>query len=107
MGAIGCNSVLSILEEFSSDPVIEVAETCQLAKNRIDWLLSDEENKINGSKNPYDSVDPAPPANDEEVSRLKAVLLDNDEDLFTRYRAMFALRNMHSEESIISLCAGD
>jgi hypothetical protein len=30
--------VWNVLEEFSQDPVEEVAETCQLAIDRVKWL---------------------------------------------------------------------
>uniref|UniRef100_A0A2K6SPB6 deoxyhypusine monooxygenase n=1 Tax=Saimiri boliviensis boliviensis TaxID=39432 RepID=A0A2K6SPB6_SAIBB len=38
LGAIGDPQVLELLKQYSSDPVIEVAETCQLAVRRLEWL---------------------------------------------------------------------
>lgn len=100
LGAIGCVSVLDILKEYASDPVIEVAETCQLAVKRIQWL---QENCIERKATVYDTVDPAPPSTYSDLQTLKTVLLDDTADLFERYRAMFALRNMRSEESTLAL----
>lgn len=40
------------------------------------------------------------------VKALRAALLDTHIQLFTRYRAMFALRNIGTAEAIDALCAG-
>jgi hypothetical protein len=40
------------------------------------------------------------------VRALRAALLDTHLSLFTRYRAMFALRNIGTPEAIDALCAG-
>ncbi|KAM5230472.1 deoxyhypusine hydroxylase isoform 2-T3 [Hipposideros larvatus] len=91
LGAIGDPEVLEILKEYSTDPVVEVAETCQLALRRLEWLqqLSGEP----APTGPYLSVDPAPPAEEHDVGRLREALLDEARPLFDRYRAMFALRD--------------
>lgn len=102
MGAIASPDVLPVLEKFLSDPVIEVAETCQLAIARVKWLQSDE-NKERLPQNPYDSVDPAPPSTETNAEKLKAILLNEKATLFDRYRAMFALRNLRSKEAVEAL----
>ncbi|CAD5212004.1 unnamed protein product [Bursaphelenchus xylophilus] len=102
LGAIGDGSVLDLLKEYSSDPVVEVAETCQLAAARLEWTL-------NGGKDAssaYDSVDPTPAADSEDVSELGKVLIDEMKPLWERYRAMFKLRNLNSPESIKALAQG-
>lgn len=109
LGAIGDSVVLDLLKEFSQDPVIEVAETCQLAVRRLEWLRSGGEKQLqDGStdKNPYYSVDPAPPAARKSVSELRSTLLDESLPLFDRYRAMFALRNLGTEEAVLALGDG-
>lgn len=109
LGAIGDPVVLDLLKEYSQDPVIEVAETCQLAVRRLEWLQSGGEKQLddpNTDKNPYCSVDPAPPAVRRSVSELRAVLLDESLPLFERYRAMFALRNLGNEEAVLALGDG-
>lgn len=107
LGAIGSPEVLNILEKFKTDSVIEVAETCQLAIQRILWL----QNK--GDKNndlllasPYASVDPTPPATIKEIDKLRGILLDDNQSLFERYRAMFSLRNCASKEAALALAEG-
>ncbi|XP_041358265.1 deoxyhypusine hydroxylase-like [Gigantopelta aegis] len=105
LGAIGSVEVLSLLKEYSSDPVIEVAETCQLAVKRIEWLNNPEKESCL-SQNPYKSVDPAPASVDMGVLQLKALLLDESQPLFERYRAMFSLRNTATSESVQALAEG-
>lgn len=107
LGALGNPEVLSVLEEFINDPLIDVAETCQLAQKRVQWVRDkkcDEEKNL--TKNPYSSVDPAPPATGNDVHNLQKILLDDDRPLFERYRAMFALRNIGSKECILSISKG-
>lgn len=109
LGAIGDPVVLDLLKEYSQDPVIEVAETCQLAVRRLEWLQSGGEKQLddaNTDKNPYCSVDPAPPAVRRSVSELRSLLLDESLPLFERYRAMFALRNLGNEEAVLALGDG-
>ncbi|KAG7514790.1 hypothetical protein JOB18_043138 [Solea senegalensis] len=110
LGAIGDPVVLDLLKEYSQDPVIEVAETCQLAVRRLEWLQNGGEKQLEEEKsmdkNPYLSVDPAPPAASKSVSELRSVLLDDTLPLFERYRAMFALRNLGSEDAVLALGDG-
>ncbi|KAM7013038.1 deoxyhypusine hydroxylase [Tautogolabrus adspersus] len=109
LGAIGDAVVLDLLREYSKDPVTEVAETCQLAVRRIEWLQSGGDKQLNEActdKNPYCSVDPAPPAERKSVSELRSILLDESLPLFERYRAMFALRNLGNEEAVLALGDG-
>jgi deoxyhypusine monooxygenase len=104
LGAIASPDTISILEKFKSDPVIEVAETCQLALDRVKWLNSSQNEKLS-VKSPYNSVDPAPPATSTNVAELKSTLLDENASLFERYRAMFSLRNLKSKEAVVALGA--
>ncbi|XP_043266455.1 deoxyhypusine hydroxylase isoform X2 [Venturia canescens] len=106
LGAIGDVQVIPILEEYSKDSVTEVAETCQLALERIKWLEKSKSSSEELPENPYASVDPAPPVGITKVSILKETLLDENAPLFDRYRAMFALRNLRTEESVLALAAG-
>jgi deoxyhypusine monooxygenase len=105
LGAIGNPNCIDILAEYSKDPVVEVAETCEIALDRIKWLQ--EQEKLNDN-NPYASVDPSPPLADQSKSaaELQNILMDENESLFNRYRAMFSLRNMRTKDAIIAICAG-
>ncbi|RZC34973.1 deoxyhypusine hydroxylase [Asbolus verrucosus] len=102
LGAIASVEATPILEKFKADPVIEVAETCELALERIKWLNSPESAQLD-VKSPYNSVDPAPPATCDDVGELKQVLLNENASLFERYRAMFSLRNLQTKEAILAL----
>lgn len=82
----------------------QVAETCQLAVRRLEWL---QNNKENSGSSPYLSVDPAPPAEETDVAKLREILLDESQELFERYRAMFALRNVGSQAAVLALAEGE
>lgn len=98
---------MSVLEKYRNDPVIEVAETCEIALNRVNWLLADKEKQsAKDDNNPYASVDPSPPAETKDIAKLTDILLDENVHLFERYRAMFALRNIQTVESINALGNG-
>ncbi|XP_036169350.1 deoxyhypusine hydroxylase isoform X1 [Myotis myotis] len=101
LGAIGDPEVLDILKQYSADPVVEVAETCQLAVCRLEWLQ--QHSGEPAAAGPYLSVDPAPPAKERDVGRLREALLDEALPLFDRYRAMFALRDAGGEEAALAL----
>ncbi|XP_021347942.1 deoxyhypusine hydroxylase-like [Mizuhopecten yessoensis] len=106
LGAIGCSECIEVLQQYAKDPVIEVAETCQLALERLEWLNSERSKTEKLSTNPYSSVDPAPPSVSEDVNSLRDALLDESLSLFKRYRAMFSLRNNGSDEAVIALAEG-
>uniref|UniRef100_R7VRL9 Deoxyhypusine hydroxylase n=1 Tax=Columba livia TaxID=8932 RepID=R7VRL9_COLLI len=86
LGAIGNPDVLDVLKRYSEDPVVEVAETCQLAVRRLE--------------------DPAPPAEETDIAKLRRTLLDESCTLFDRYRAMFALRNLGGQAAVLALADG-
>ncbi|XP_068089986.1 deoxyhypusine hydroxylase [Hyperolius riggenbachi] len=103
LGAIGDPEVLELLKEYSQDPVVEVAETCQLAIRRIEWL---QEHSQVSDDSPYFSVDPAPPSREKDIPSLRAALMNENLPLFERYRAMFALRNIGGKEAVLALADG-
>jgi len=94
--------VIPILEEYKNDPVVELAETCQLALGRL--LLPKNEANI---ENIYGSVDPAPPSKIKSIEELEQILTNENESLFNRYKAMFSLRDIASPESITILSKGN
>ncbi|XP_047995514.1 deoxyhypusine hydroxylase [Leguminivora glycinivorella] len=105
LGAIGDPNLRELLEKYQHDPAIEVAETCQIALQRIDWVAKDTQ-KENLSKSLYASVDPAPPSTESDIPKLSQTLMDENKPLFERYRAMFSLRNIGTAESIKALGEG-
>ncbi|XP_005094647.1 deoxyhypusine hydroxylase [Aplysia californica] len=106
LGAIGDITAMDVLAEYCEDPVTEVAETCQLAVCRLQWLAEKAKVENDLPDNPYFSVDPAPPAKTGDVGELKTTLLDENLPLFQRYRAMFTLRNMGSNPAVLALAEG-
>ena len=114
LGAIGDPKSLELLCKFASDSVPEVAETCQIAVQRLKWLEKEKQN-VNG--NPlYGSVDPAPPLlegdpliSEEDgltVKNCGKLLVDKNISLFQRYQAMFALRDKGCDEAVDAILAG-
>lgn len=103
LGAIGGAEVKPILEKYLHDKHIEVAETCEIALDRVKWF---ETQKIDKDENPYASVDPTPPAVTKDVKQLEQILLDENDTLFNRYRAMFSLRNIKTDESVLAISKG-
>merc|ERR1712070_1248542 len=96
---------LDILTKYAAAPQPEIAETCQIAIDRIRHDKGSKDRPEADSK--FLSVDPAPPAaTDMTVEELRAVLLDASKPLFERYRAMFGLRNNGSEEAVLALVDG-
>ena len=51
----------------------------------------------------FGSVDPAPPSAASSVATLRKTICDEDEKMFQRMRALFALRNIGGEESVDAL----
>lgn len=109
LAAIGGPEALKLLKEYSQDSVPEVADTCQLGVKMLEYRESDASRDEKGllPANPYASVDPAPPLLEKDVNKLRALLLDDKASLFERYRAMFTLRNIGSEECILALAEGE
>uniref|UniRef100_A0A8C4UWA8 Deoxyhypusine hydroxylase n=1 Tax=Falco tinnunculus TaxID=100819 RepID=A0A8C4UWA8_FALTI len=112
--------LIRVLEDTSQEPMVrheagtmavpvrhglENPETCNclLAVRRLEWL---QENKQELATSPYLSVDPAPPAEETDVAKLRETLLDESRVLFDRYRAMFALRNLGSQAAVLALADG-
>ncbi|CAG9786287.1 unnamed protein product [Diatraea saccharalis] len=105
LGAIGDPDLRELLERYKDDSAIEVAETCQIALERLNWVANDGvTEKL--SKSPYSSIDPAPPSSTNDIKLLKDTLMDESKPLYDRYRAMFSLRNMATTESINALGEG-
>lgn len=109
-------------------------ETCFLAKSLINWRVATNNGEKEGydfEKLVYKTNDPAPPyplssyyhlteeginsGKEYETDKfgkkfsledLQQILVDKEEkyDLFERYRALFTLREINNEESMIAIC---
>jgi len=106
LGAIGDPISIEILQQFQEDAALEVAETCQIALDRIRWA---QENKTKDADNLslYSTVDPAPSERTIlSIEELKRRLLDTNLSLFKRYRALFSLRDRGDTESALAMAEG-
>ena len=56
----------------------------------------------------FSSIDPAPSIDEERmtISELRDLLVDPNRPLFDRYKAMFALRNIGTDDAVRALCDG-
>lgn len=104
LAAIGNTSIIPILEQYIDDPFQEVAETCQLAIEKLNWIQANI--SVQSDSNPYTSIDPAPPMKDGDLVKWSHDLINTELPLFHRYQAMFALRNHGGNEAITALVKG-
>ncbi|CAA7390754.1 unnamed protein product [Spirodela intermedia] len=109
LGAIGLESVIPLLtKSLKSDPAPEVQETCELAIRRIKEQKNranrDEKNCV--ATSPFLSVDPARPSTlYSSVEQLREVLLNEEESMYERYAALFALRNQGGDSAVSAIIA--
>lgn len=114
LGAIGAMESIEVLKQYCTpEEEVAVRETCEIAIDNIlknhqaseavkAQLDADSEGSLM-----FGSVDPAPPARVLlPTSELRRQLLDTSLPLFDRYKAMFALRNQGTKESVLALCDG-
>lgn len=113
IGAISQLESLPLLEEYMKreGENRSVKETCEIAVDKIKWDHGEGQKfrEVAQKEGAYfTSEDPAPPleppsssaaskskhASNEEIESLRLTLIDLSLPLFTRYRAMFALRNL-------------
>lgn len=96
---------LELLERYCTHERPEISETCKIAVDLIRHRQTESTPLTSGS---YLSVDPAPPfqAGSKTVEECRSILSDQTKSLFERYRAMFSLRNMNTDESALALEAG-
>lgn len=111
LGAIGDLGSVPVLLRHSTHPQPEIAETCKIA---LDLYKHREKEKAAGAlkgggsrTHHYLSVDPAPAADTvKTVEELGKDLMNTSFSLFERYRALFALRNIDTDESALMLTRG-
>jgi len=105
LGAIGERESIPILEEYSTHPIQEIRETCKVAIDLIKWKLEKKENNIEEEETGFHSVDPAPPSKKKSVEELKELLNNHELTIFARYKALFKLRNIATEEAVLAICS--
>lgn len=103
LGAIGTPECMQPLQQYVGSGVREVAETCVLASQRMDYFAALPAAE---QASRFQSVDPTPPyPPDTPDSKLAGILLDEDAKLFDRYRALFALRNRGGQAAVAAIGA--
>ena len=109
LGALGHAESLDLLKEYmENDPLEVIRQTCELAIARIEWEASDASKTEKLTESAFTSIDPAPPlpTDESEIPKLKALLNNQEESLFKRYRAMFSLRDIATKEAVLALASG-
>ncbi|KAI5952424.1 LIA1 [Candida jiufengensis] len=111
LGALGDKESLELLQDyFVNDPALEIRQTCELAIERIKWENSENFKTEKLEKSLYESIDPAPPLvtdeNNSKIEKLQHILNDQQKPLFERYRAMFRLRDIGTDEACLALATG-
>lgn len=115
LGALGDSDSLDLLKKYyNDDPAEEIRQTCELAIERINWENSDAAKQEKLETSLYTSIDPAPPLPTEQdndslnakIAKLQTILNDQSRPLFERYRAMFRLRDLGTDEACLALASG-
>ena len=99
-----CDSIVSVLQKYTSDLSALVSDTCHIALEFIEWKQASVTNRFQIS--PFNSFDPAPPLTTGDMNSWANDLLDSSLSLFKRYRAMFSLRNLNNLEAVDKLVKG-
>lgn len=101
---------LKVLESLKEQQTGILYETYYLKKKQVEWQKATDHGKtegINLKASLYD-CDPAPWYNYKadtkyaDIEFLQRILLNND--IFERYRALYTLRELNTEESLIAIC---
>ena len=102
LGSLGTKECLRTLEKGLNDPSLEVVETCQIAICLVNWNAEHPEcqDECNRVPKHFCSIDPAPSSEIQDISRLSRILMEPTCTLFERYRAMFSLRNIGTDEAV-------
>jgi deoxyhypusine monooxygenase len=105
LGALADPSNIALLESLCNDASVEVAHTCQIAVERVRFIAAHPDWDAT-YKSGYHCIDPAPPADEDDVATLQRDMMDTTKTLFQRYRAMFKLRDLNTEPAVLALATG-
>lgn len=106
LGALGQSESIGVLSEYVNHIEPEIAETCQIAIDLIKYR-HEQNGGLQEEKGEFLSVDPAPGFRETRtVPELESALMDQNKSLFTRYRAMFSLRNINTDDSARAITKG-
>ena len=102
LGAIGTPECLRPVACQVASPVPEVAETCLLAQQRIQYFAG----ATGAEQSKFGSVDPTPPfPTATPAATLSETLLSSTSSLFDKYRALFALRDQGGDAAVDAMAA--
>ena len=117
LGNMSDENTVRLIEQYrdgNQEISAMVIETCELAQDLIRWNQATNYGETEGidlKRLKFRTNDPAPPFNYQtdasyaDVSNLTRILLDNQTySLFDRYRAMFTLRELYTEDSCRAIC---
>jgi deoxyhypusine monooxygenase len=116
MGNLSEENTIALLDRFKGEDDDDkiLYESCYLMRCLIEWRKTTENGKTEGldmNSLKTESLNPSPPFNYLEdkkygdVNYLREILLDNENyDLFHRYRAIFTLREICTEEAVEAMC---
>ncbi|KAI5191573.1 deoxyhypusine monooxygenase [Nematocida sp. AWRm77] len=98
IAALGDPKYIELLDKYAQSKSIVVKETCEIGAELL---------RRGGSKESlFGSFDPALPMEEKGIEALKNTYLDESLPLYTRYSAMFRLRDIGSTEAVQALGAG-
>ncbi|PVU96174.1 hypothetical protein BB561_001346 [Smittium simulii] len=105
IGAISDKDNMQFLGQYLKDPCQELADTCFLAIKKIEYENSSQDIKESNDKqkhqNIYGSIDPTPPEMEaNSIEELEKKLLNESLCLWDRYKAMFRLRDIGTDEAV-------
>ena len=99
MEALGCYPITSEIKSKLESGLLKsriVKETCELALKNLEAKKDVQ----------FNSIDPSPASSVTDLQELEATLMDTGLCLFDRYKAMFALRNINSDQAVEILANG-
>lgn len=107
LGAIGALQASNALETCAKrkEECSEVRETCELALARLSKINNESKQDVNDFK----TIDPVTSQLADQklsISQLENIVLDENEHLGKRYRAMFTLRDKKTDNACLALAKG-
>ena len=103
LAALDGTGAYDFLQKYTTDSAQEVADTCQLALSKLDWVKTDEAIGFDFKDNPFKTNDPAPPFMKGSMNDWVQLINDESLSLFDKYRVMYSLRNTGTDEAVDAL----
>ncbi|XP_063933512.1 deoxyhypusine hydroxylase-like [Zophobas morio] len=102
---------IEVLRRFTSSECVELAETCKIAVDYLKWISDLQSDQEKSSVSVFGTLDPAPPLDNKidnaaGLDEIARIFMDTNQPLFSRYRAMFSLRNIGTREAVEVLIEG-